>query len=101
VALAGVLCGAGLGYSFPIMFALVVERAPADERGSAMAAFTTTGDTGALIGSPLLGWVIFHFDYSVMFYAAAALMAVTTVVYALWETRRRSRSEPVPSPAGS
>ncbi len=60
---AGVLCGAGLGYSFPIMFALVVERAPAEERGSAMAAFTATVDTGALVGSPLLGWVILHFDY--------------------------------------
>jgi len=101
VALAGVLCGAGLGYSFPIMFTLVVERAPADERGSAMAAFTSTGDTGALVGSPLLGWVILHFDYSVMFYATAALMAVTTVVYALWEARRQSRAEPLRSPAGS
>jgi len=45
--------------------------------------------------------VIFHFDYAVMFYATACFMAVTTLVYAIWETRRRSRPEPAPSRAGS
>ena len=89
VAFAGVLCGAGLGYSFPIIFSIVVERSPADGRGSAMAAFTVFGDTGALVGSPLLGWAILTFSYGVMFYGAAALMVLSTVAYGIWETRRQ------------
>jgi MFS family permease len=90
VAFAGVLCGAGLGYSFPILFAIVVERAPDEERGSAMAAFTVCGDSGALVGSPVLGWVVYHFGYSTMFSSAAVVMVLATVVYGVWETRRQA-----------
>jgi MFS family permease len=97
---AGVLSGLGLGYSFPILFSLVVERATIEERGSAMAAFTAVFDAGTLAGSPTLGWLIHSFGYSTMFAIAAAWMTVTAVVYALWEVRRQSRSEAVPSPAG-
>lgn len=99
VALAGVLCGAGLGYSFPILFATVVERAPTHERGSAMAAFTVFGDTGALIGSPLLGWVILHFGYPAMFISTAAFMLLATAAYGWWETQRRRLVAEV-TPAG-
>jgi MFS family permease len=100
VAFAGVLCGAGLGYSFPILFSIVVERAPVEERGSAMAAFTVCGDTGSLVGSPLLGWAILTFDYGVMFYSAATLMVLATVAYGIWETRRQ-RLLPAAPRAGS
>ena len=89
------LCGAGLGYSFPIMFSLVVERAPTEERGSAMAAFTAVFDAGTLVGSPLLGWVILRFDYGTMFAAAAVWMVLAVAGFALWETRRsRPAAEP-------
>jgi MFS family permease len=97
VAFAGVLCGAGLGYSFPILFAMVVERAPAEERGSAMAAFTVCGDTGSLVGSPLLGWAIVTFSYGVMFCGAATLMVLATVAYGIWETRRQRRQRLLPA----
>ena len=97
VALAGVLCGAGLGYSFPILFTTVVERAPDDQRGAAMAAFTVFGDSGALVGSPLLGWVISQFGYAAMFCSAAVAMVLATAAYGVWETRRR-RPAPEPHP---
>jgi MFS family permease len=89
VAFAGVLCGAGLGYSFPILFSIVVERASTEERGSAMAAFTVFGDSGSLVGSPLLGWAILQFGYGVMFCSAAALMVLATVAFGVWEAHRR------------
>jgi MFS family permease len=85
VVAAGVLCGTGAGYAFPIMYTMVVERAPLTERGSAMAIFTGLFDAGTLAGSPALGWVILRFGYGVMFATAAALMVVTTAAYALWE----------------
>ncbi|MFH1330407.1 MAG: MFS transporter [Actinomycetota bacterium] len=83
---AGVLSGAGLGYAFPILFSLVVERASIEERGSAMAAFTAVFDAGTLAGSPTLGWVIHQFGYGAMFAAAAGWMAVAALVFAFWDT---------------
>jgi MFS family permease len=94
---AGVLCGGGLGYTFPILFASVVERSSTEERGSAMAAFTAFLDAGALVGSPTLGWVILHFGYGAMFTTAAVVVIVASVAYAAWDgdlaLRRRSPAE--------
>jgi MFS family permease len=94
VAFAGVLCGAGLGYSFPILFSMVVERASTEERGSAMAAFTVFGDSGSLVGSPLLGWAILHFGYGAMFCGTAAFMVMATAAFGVWEAHRRQRLLP-------
>jgi len=92
---AGALCGGGLGYAFPILFAGVVERSSAEERGSAMAAFTVFLDAGALVGSPVLGWVVLGLGYSAMFTAAALVVAVATVAYAIWEGDLTLRRRPV------
>jgi len=82
---AGVLCGGGLGYAYPILFASVVERSSPEERGSAMAAFTVFLDAGTLVGSPVLGWVILHFGYPAMFTTAAAVVIVSSNAYAVWD----------------
>jgi MFS family permease len=82
---AGVLCGGGLGYAYPILFAGVVERSSAEERGSAMAAFTVFLDAGTLVGSPVLGWVILHFGYTAMFTTAAIVVIVSSIAYAAWD----------------
>ncbi|HEY3351663.1 MAG TPA: MFS transporter, partial [Polyangia bacterium] len=58
VAAAGVLCGLGHGYTFPILLGMVVSRARPAERGAALAIFTALYDLGSLIGSPVLGLVI-------------------------------------------
>jgi MFS family permease len=82
---AGALCGGGLGCAFPILFAGVVERSSAEERGSPMAAFTVFLDAGALVGSPLLGWVILQSGYPAMFSTAVVLVIVASVAFAVWE----------------
>ena len=85
IVVAGILCGGGLGYVYPITFADVIERSSPQERGSAMAAYTLFWDLGALIGSPALGWVILHFGYTAMFATAGVLMLVAAAGLAVWD----------------
>jgi MFS family permease len=87
VALAGVLCGIGHGYTFPILFGLVVSRAPEENRGAAMAIFTALFDLGVLVGGPALGLVIERAGYAAMFATGGALTAAGTVLFLLWDRR--------------
>jgi MFS family permease len=84
-AVAGMLCGGGLGYVYPLLFTGVVNRSSAEERGSAMAAFSLCFDAGALVGSPILGWVIVRFGYAAMFSTAGVLVLLAGAVFAVWE----------------
>ena len=94
IALAGVLCGGGLGYVYPLIFAGVVDRSPAEERGSAMAAFSLFFDAGALVGSPMLGWVILHFGYAAMFATAGVVVALAALAFAVWDGDLAQRRRP-------
>ncbi len=95
VLVAGVLCGAGHGYAFPILFGLVVTRCRESDRGSAMALYTGLFDLGVLLGAPSLGFLIDHSGYPSMFAAAGALVAVATLVFVVWDRAltERMRSE--------
>jgi MFS family permease len=88
VLMAGVLCGAGHGYTFPILFGLTVMRARATERGSAMAIYTGLFDVGILVGGPLLGLVIEMDGYGAMFGVAAMILVAGTVSFAVWDRAR-------------
>jgi MFS family permease len=88
VLIAGVLCGAGHGYIFPILFGLTVTRARAVERGSAMAIYTALFDVGILIGGPLLGLVIELGGYGAMYGAAAMIVLAGAVSFAVWDRSR-------------
>ena len=94
IAAAGVLCGAGHGYAFPIVMGMVVSRAAEADRGSAMAIFTGLFDVGALLGGPAFGAIIRFGSYSSMFLAAAGWMLAGGLVYAYLD-----RSNPV-APSG-
>lgn len=85
VGLAGLLCGIGHGYTFPILFGLVVSRAPEDNRGAAMAIFTALFDLGLLVGGPLLGALIERAGYPWTFRTAAALTLLGLATFLLWE----------------
>ena len=85
VAVAGVLCGTGHGYAFPILYALTITRARVAERGAAMAVYTGLFDVGTLVGGPLLGATIRWFSYEVMFLATAAFVVVGLGLFALWD----------------
>ena len=87
VAVAGVLCGAGHGYAFPILFGFTVTRSPDADRGSTLAFFTALFDIGVLVGGPVLGVIISLSGYPAMYGFAAAVMAVATVIYWRWDRR--------------
>jgi MFS family permease len=88
VLLAGALCGAGHGYTFPLLFGMVVNRARTADRGSAMAIYTALFDVGVLIGGPLLGAVIEMQGYPAMFLTAATLVAIGTAGFAVADRGR-------------
>lgn len=92
-ALAGVLCGIGHGFGFPILSSYVVERATIGDRGSSMAFFTALFDVGQLVAGPALGAIIVTAGYSTMFSVAAVVLVGVTLTFALWE-RASAVAEP-------
>jgi MFS family permease len=84
---AGLLCGFGHGFTFPILFGLVVTRAPDENRGTTLALFTALFDFGVLVGGPLFGLVIERLGFSAMFATAGAAMALGTLGFFAWDAR--------------
>ena len=97
IAIAGILCGIGHGYAFPILYGFTVTRSPLAVRGSTLAFFTALFDIGTLVGGPILGLVIEGFGYPAMFLAAGGMLAVATVVFARWD--RPVAASPAPGRA--
>lgn len=86
IAIAGLLAGAGHGYAFPILSALVVTRANPADRGSAISLYTAVFDAGILVGSPILGEIAGdQHDYRRMYLVAAAIPVVGAVIFHLWD----------------
>lgn len=72
---AGLLCGAGHGYTFPVLLSLVVARARPQERGVATAFFTALDWLGLLVAGPTVGYFIERTGYGVAFMGLALLLA--------------------------
>ena len=89
LAVAGVLCGIGHGYLFPILSGLAVENTDRGSRGSAMALFTAVFDLGHMVGPAVFGVVAETFGYPGMFLSAAAVVG-STLLY--WVRRLEVRS---------
>jgi MFS family permease len=88
VTLAGVLCGVGHGYAFPVFLSLTVSRARPEIRGSATSLFTAVDWAGSVAAPPLLGLVIEGFGYEAAFVAlAATLVTGVLTFYALDRVR--------------
>ncbi len=85
VAIAGAFCGAGHGFIFPILTALLVDRAPETDRGSAMSFFTALFDVGTLIGGPILGAIIDSAGWGPMYVVAGVALGVASVVFWRWD----------------
>jgi MFS family permease len=83
--LAGLLCGVGHGFTFPILFALVVSRTPEANRGSTLALFTALFDLGVLIGGPSFGLVIEHFGFAAMYAIGGIGLALGTGTFFQWD----------------
>jgi predicted MFS family arabinose efflux permease len=78
---AGLLCGAGHGYTFPVLLSLVVGRARSDERGAATAFFTTLDWLGLLIAGPVVGLAIERMGYRTAFVWLAILQLIAIGVF--------------------
>ncbi len=76
----GALAGAGHGYAFPILAALVVDLAGA-RRGRAVSWFTAMFDLGHTLSNPALGAVAEHFGYRTM-YSGVGMLALGAGVLA-------------------
>jgi MFS family permease len=87
--LAGAACGAGHGYVFPIVSAMVIDRAAVSARGVAMTIYTALFDVALVLGAPVLGAIVEQANYTVMFFAAAMTVAVSTLAFFLIDHRRR------------
>jgi len=87
VGIAGVLCGVGHGFGFPILSGMVVTRAPDEDRGSAITFFTALFDLGILVAGPVLGVIISGFSYPTMFTFSAAVIVAATIGFAVWDGR--------------
>jgi predicted MFS family arabinose efflux permease len=84
IVISGVMCGMGHAYAFPILSALVVNRAGPRDRGVAMTLFTSLFDAGILLGAPLLGAFVEASGYTVMYTVAAmGVVAFTCAFYAV------------------
>jgi MFS family permease len=82
---AGVLCGLGHGFIYPTMSSMIVTRASEAGRGSAISILTALPDLGALLGAPLLGWIIEASGFAAMFASAAGVLAFGSIVFATWD----------------
>jgi MFS family permease len=71
---AGLLCGAGHGYTFPVLLSLVVTRARSAERGAATAFFATVDWLALLIAGPVVGFAIERRGYRSAFVGLALLL---------------------------
>jgi MFS family permease len=92
--IAGVLCGIGHGFTFPILFALVVSRTPESNRGSTLALFTALFDLGVLIGGPSFGFVIERFGFAAMYAAGGVGLGLGTLVFFLFDAAVARRRRP-------
>jgi predicted MFS family arabinose efflux permease len=88
VIVAGTLFGLGHGFAFPVLFGILVTRARAADRGSAMGIFTALFDVGILVGGPLVGALIMGAGFGAAFAVTAGIVAAGTLVFGLWDGRR-------------
>jgi MFS family permease len=69
---AGLLCGMGHGYLFPILSSMAIEGTDRRRRGSAMSFFTAVFDLGQMVGPPAFGLIAQAAGYPSMFLTAMA-----------------------------
>jgi MFS family permease len=82
--LIGVAFGLGFGAFMPTLNALVVDRTPPAERGSALGFFTSFMDMGIAAGAVLLGLVGERAGFPAMFTAAGLVLVAGILVFAFF-----------------
>lgn len=88
---AGLLCGMGHGYLFPILSSLAIAGTDRHTRGSAMSFFTAVFDLGGMIGPVVFGVIAEGAGYPSMFLSAMAAIAVTFAAWLVSNLRAEER----------
>jgi len=86
---AAVLLATGGSVLYPTLLALVVDRAPARERGLAVGTLSGAFDLGVVVGSLLLGLVVERISYGAGFAMAATTTVLGLLTFVAMERRRR------------
>jgi MFS family permease len=93
-----VLLGAGVAMFYPTLVALLVDRTPEAERGSAIGTLSGSFDLGSVVGSLLVGLTVDRVSFAAGFPVAAAGVALGLAWFLLMERRAVGRSV-LPRPA--
>jgi MFS family permease len=89
LAAGAVLLASGVAVLYPTLLALLVDRTPESERGSAIGTLSGFFDLGAVVGSLLVGMAVEHVSYAAGFLVAAAGSALGLGVFLGTERVRR------------
>ena len=84
---AAIMLGAGVAMFYPTLLALVVDRTPAAERGSAMGTLSGSFDLGSVLGSLLVGIAVERVSFGAGFHVAAAGAAAGLALFVVTERR--------------
>jgi MFS family permease len=91
LAAGAVLLGAGVALFYPTLLALLVDRTPEGERGSAIGTLSGSFDLGNVVGSFLVGVTVERVSYAAGFHVAAAGALLGLVLFVLSERRASGR----------
>lgn len=89
LAVAAVLLATGGSVLYPTLLALVVDRAPARERGLAVGTLSGAFDLGVVVGSLLLGLIVERISYGAGFAMAATTTVLGLLTFVAMERRGR------------
>jgi MFS family permease len=98
LAIGAVLLGGGVALFYPTLVALLVDRTPETERGSAIGTLSGSFDLGGMVGSLLVGLTVDRVSFAAGFHVAAAGAALGLALFVLMERRAATRSV-LPRPA--
>jgi MFS family permease len=97
IILVGAAAGAGHGFLFPALSALVLDRAREDSGAMALAMFSAAFDMGLVTGAAAFGFVAERFGYDAMFVTAAALVGAGTAAFFVLDPAFRKAKRPEPA----
>jgi MFS family permease len=84
---AAILFGIGYGAFMPVATAIIVDRTPPEQRGTALATFISSIDIGIAAGSTVLGYVAVSFGLSAVFIGASISIVLGLLLFVFLQAR--------------
>jgi predicted MFS family arabinose efflux permease len=92
LAAAAIMLGTGVAMFYPTLLALLVDRTPEAERGSAMGTLSGSFDLGSVLGSLLVGFTVERVSFAAGFHTAAAGALAGLTLFVVTERRVARRA---------